>query len=900
MRCGLLLLVLFGQAIVLYGQEIDTDYHLTVCQITTADPPQDLGECLAPDCFRYYYEVYLELNDGTLPNIEFEELSVTTELVVDGELTQFNIGATQGCTPADFSDYIAGVEPQQAAFYMPDESGTWSFPGTSLHLFTLVVDAFPGETINVAVSATIGKGMGVANMLQVFFCTQPPEVNWPSAPACGAQSLSFQMLGGGGEDPATVSVELEGWNGEFVEEFDVAIDVTSAELMEMPWIEGVAIGAQDVEVRPRAGGGYVVYAHVRGVQWASSELFRIHLDGPQFLSLGGTITLSFRDARYRGAGTDCCQPQLGADQDVVFTGYAPCSEDVWFELVPSATNSGQCDVIWLDFFVNWTELDSAIQVYKLNVVIEVELEGDISFQGLAANALPCPAGQYYCGGADCFEQLDDHTFRYCFWSPVGEWMVPGEGLRLSFTAPAGCIEAARFREAYIDYVGGSAYVACVPERKVAEEDFPLCSPYVSGRVVRENGALVEGSWEVRYTSSNGTNQLTLQNCTDMYANCLGDPAANWMVAPYKNDNPLCGVTTYDLVLIQRHILYIQPLDSPYKLIAADANNSASVTAADMVELRKLILHQIEQLPSNTSWRFVDASYVFPEPTNPWPFPESVVVQQLPAQDVDFVAVKVGDVNLSCEAGCGMAGGAAAERASGTPWMVGVPPLRLRRGEEAVVPLYWAGAERCEAFQMGLRWDASVLEVQGWVQGALPGLSNASFNLEGLAEGQLRMLWFSPMEGLEEVNPQQGQILYGLRVRARTDIEDVSALLEADDALLPNLGWEPDGRVHALALKGISPEKAKGDSEAIAVRVTPNPWTSGPLRLRVYSRVATSGRLLVFDHAGRLLYQRRVQLDKGRQVLELSDDAAQWPEGALVWRLVTRAGSASGVVLRPNQ
>ncbi|GAB1396341.1 hypothetical protein MASR1M65_11180 [Saprospiraceae bacterium] len=40
----------------------------------------------------------------------------------------------------------------------------------------------------------------------------------------------------------------------------------------------------------------------------------------------------------------------------------------------------------------------------------------------------------------------------------------------------------------------------------------------------------------------------------------------------KNINPVNGVTALDLAIIQQHILGGGTLNTPYKLIAADANN----------------------------------------------------------------------------------------------------------------------------------------------------------------------------------------------------------------------------------------------------------------------------------------------------------------------------------------
>jgi len=80
--------------------------------------------------------------------------------------------------------------------------------------------------------------------------------------------------------------------------------------------------------------------------------------------------------------------------------------------------------------------------------------------------------------------------------------------------------------------------------------------------------------------------------------------ANYQLAGSKDVDYLNGVSTLDLVKIQRHILGLEELDSPYKLIAADVNADDQVKASDLTELRKLILGVIDDLPTNESWRFV--------------------------------------------------------------------------------------------------------------------------------------------------------------------------------------------------------------------------------------------------------------------------------------------------------
>ena len=127
---------------------------------------------------------------------------------------------------------------------------------------------------------------------------------------------------------------------------------------------------------------------------------------------------------------------------------------------------------------------------------------------------------------------------------------------------------------------------------------------------------------------------------------------SYSVQPLRTDDPTNGVTALDLAIINRHILGITPLDSPYRCLAADANGSGSITALDIVILRRLILQLDAELPNNVpSWRFVCADYQWQDPTDPLGenFPEVFTVAPLTGDVVsDFIGIKMGDVNGSVE------------------------------------------------------------------------------------------------------------------------------------------------------------------------------------------------------------------------------------------------------------
>ena len=176
-----------------------------------------------------------------------------------------------------------------------------------------------------------------------------------------------------------------------------------------------------------------------------------------------------------------------------------------------------------------------------------------------------------------------------------------------------------------------------------------------------DGALIAGAIETEEGDSVAlvnvmVNGLTLVDSMETGNDGLFEFAdleigGDFTLTPAKNLDPLNGVTTFDLLLISKHILGIQALPSPYAIIAADANNSGSVTTADMLLLRKLILQIEEEFPNSDSWRFVDKSFEFADPTMPFEeeFPEVISINNLSQNEVaNFIAIKVGDVNGSAD------------------------------------------------------------------------------------------------------------------------------------------------------------------------------------------------------------------------------------------------------------
>ena len=177
----------------------------------------------------------------------------------------------------------------------------------------------------------------------------------------------------------------------------------------------------------------------------------------------------------------------------------------------------------------------------------------------------------------------------------------------------------------------------------------LYPPYIYGMITTEINEIVEGVF-VELTGQSNQSHISDE---DGYWFSALTAGYDYNVTPFYDEGILNGVSTFDIVLIAQHILGIDPLDSPYKRIAADVNDSGSITTLDLIAIRKLILGVETEFPNGVpSWRFVPAAYNFPYPSNPWEeyVPDQIYINNISTNinDADFIAVKMGDVNLDAD------------------------------------------------------------------------------------------------------------------------------------------------------------------------------------------------------------------------------------------------------------
>jgi PKD repeat protein len=356
------------------------------------------------------------------------------------------------------------------------------------------------------------------------------------------------------------------------------------------------------------------------------------------------------------------------------------------------------------------------------------------------------------------------------------------------------------------------------------------------------------------------------------------------ITPYKNINPVNGVTSYDLFLISRHILNIEPLNSPYKIVAADANRSNTVTVTDLLEIQKLILGYTTSFPNNTSWRFIDADYVFPDPAHPFDalFPESIV--KTPATNisgVNFIAVKTGDVNNN----------AAVNPFSGGDEDRSGEVLRLvtRKGSEraqAIVPfsIQLPENEVPAAFQFTLSFNPSQWEYVGFEQGDLSGFSQYNIGIHLIKEGLITVSWYHPGEAVS--GRETGTFL----LRRKTLVAEDMALMISGE-ITPALAWE-EGSAIAMEVE-LSYEATLPGTDFTLLEAVPNPFSDRTV-LTFYLPGESMVQLDIHDTRGQLVdsWQGLYPAGWNNEAVHLTDLTAS----GLYYATITTAMGTKTVVL----
>ncbi len=397
------------------------------------------------------------------------------------------------------------------------------------------------------------------------------------------------------------------------------------------------------------------------------------------------------------------------------------------------------------------------------------------------------------------------------------------------------------------------------------------APLVAGAIANEEDAPVQGV-DVELSGA-GSNAATT-DANGQYSFNVPTPGGDYTITPSLLTDAGNGVSTLDAVLITRHILGLQPLDSPYKMIAADANKSGTISTLDVVAVRKVILLQEEGFPGNTSWRFVDASFVFPNPQDPFSsgFPEVINYNNV-TEDIlfaDFVAIKVGDVNNSAQTN---ADGAAVEVNSAETFVLRTADKQVKAGEQVAVT-FSADNMDVLGYQFTLNFDKEALELVD-VQSGVATEENLGLSL--LNEGAVTVSWNGEAKDATQ---------FTLVFKAAQNV-NLSEALTLNSRYTKAEAYNLNGEVINVALAFNNDVVANGFE---LYQNTPNPFAEATT---IGFNLPEAGEvsLKVYDMSGKVVLLRKVAGQKGYNEIVLNAETLG-ATGVLYYTLETANETAT--------
>ncbi|MBC7775036.1 MAG: T9SS type A sorting domain-containing protein [Phycisphaerae bacterium] len=349
--------------------------------------------------------------------------------------------------------------------------------------------------------------------------------------------------------------------------------------------------------------------------------------------------------------------------------------------------------------------------------------------------------------------------------------------------------------------------------------------------------------------------------------------------------PLVGVTTYDLVLISKHILAIEPFTSVYQMVAADVNASGSVTTFDILETRKLILGLYDTFPKVPSWRITRPVANPSQLANLGALKDTYQItltnlfDDVTLQNLNFVGIKYGDVNgsasLTSEPG-------ADDRYTAPPLLLQADDQWLEAGAEAVVSFHLAESATLEGWQLALEADPAKLQILG-----VEGLPADQYMLRG---PELRALW---AQGIGEFF-SEGESIFKLKIKA------LQATKISDGLFLDPENLHPEAyRSRSNSLPDRHPlllhfgQNTHDSATFFAPR--PNPFAS-ETSFEILLENAASAHLEVFDLNGRRVFSETYDLEKGLQTLRLPGNVLPG-KGVFAYRLSVGEAVSRGRLVR---
>ena len=332
---------------------------------------------------------------------------------------------------------------------------------------------------------------------------------------------------------------------------------------------------------------------------------------------------------------------------------------------------------------------------------------------------------------------------------------------------------------------------------------------------------------------------------------------SYHISGHRSSHPLDGISTLDIVLIQSHILGIQPLENPWSRIAADVNSDSNINVLDLQILRSHLLGNLHPTQHFPQWKVIPESTLDGERE----VPEYQTELETPPLegDVDelvFRAVKMGDVNVSHRTPF-------SERSSGEEPTVEISltDQHFEKGQLVKIVFKTEEVKNLLGLQASFNFDPDALEFYRYGSPTLP-VQDHHFGFAELEDGSIYLSW-NEANGLK-VDPQDEWL--ELEFIARTDGTTSNHFFPGKG----DFSNEIYSNNRNYRMEYIFKTSGMTEQKSFAGAAYPNPFNNHaviPLSLPSSTYVELS----IKDTGGKLVHTQRAYYDRGKHLLEITKE-----------------------------
>lgn len=353
---------------------------------------------------------------------------------------------------------------------------------------------------------------------------------------------------------------------------------------------------------------------------------------------------------------------------------------------------------------------------------------------------------------------------------------------------------------------------------------------------------------------------------------------NYEITASKTDKAEDGVSTLDLLKIQKHILALGKFENVSQMIAADVNNDGKINVSDLVEVRKIILGVTTDFAQSPAWKFISQRQM-PKMDNYYQALQTIVIDGLPVTQYDqnFLAIKMGDVD-----GSFLSNANSTNVQPRSAIAINTANKALYKGEIVTIPLE-INQKGLNGLQLNLSLDHSKVKFLGAYRTSQTSIKEeiTSDRLEDIYSFEddniLRMIWSDPNHQEEKMN-----IILEFEVRQDMTVKD---LLVLSDKKTTELYVSQSNVLEARKVQFKLSETVKVNDQLVVFQNVPNPFkyeTDIPFEISSPQQVS----LNIYTVDGKLIYQKNGEFSKGLNHFKITEQELS-VKGMLFYNINTK-------------